>query len=95
MADWIIGCLTGSVALLMDELMTDGLVGWFVGLLHALNDSHNPFFHTQAPRGPPQDLSWHTTEGFLEVDEDKIEPFVGSSAMLTDCISETCSMFPR
>ena len=47
-------------------------------VLHALKDTHGPLIHTQVPHGPQQDLSWHTTEGFLEVDEGKIEPFVGS-----------------
>ena len=34
----------------------------------------SPFIHTQAPQGPPQDLSWDTIEGFLKVNEGKIEP---------------------
>ena len=31
-------------------------------VVHALDDMHSPFIHTQAPQGPPQDLSWHMIE---------------------------------
>ena len=51
-------------------------------VVHALGDTHSPFDHTQAPQGPPQDLSWHTIEGFLNVNEGKLEPFVSSGDVL-------------
>ena len=47
-------------------------------VVHARDDMHSPFVHTQAPQGPPQDLSWHMIESFLKVNKGKIEPFVCS-----------------
>ena len=40
------------------------------------------FIHIQAPQDPSQGLSWYTIEGFLRVDEGKIEPFISGDDVL-------------
>ena len=50
---------TNSYAKLLTVLTIDPHTALGI-VVHAQDDTHNPFIHTQAPQGPPQDLSWHT-----------------------------------
>ena len=64
------------IVLTIDPHMAVGSV------VYILDDTHNPFVHTQAPQGPPQELSWHMMEDFLYVNEGKLEPFVSNGNVL-------------
>ena len=50
--------------------------------VHALDDKHSQFIDIEAPEGPPKDLPWHTIEGFLKVDEFKLEWFASGDVLL-------------
>ena len=41
----------------------------------------SPFLNPKAPLGPPLDLPWYTIEGFLKVDEGKLEQSVSSDVL--------------
>ena len=60
----------------IDPYMTPGIGE------HALNDTYSPFLDTEAPQGPPQDLSRHPIKGFLNVNIGKVEQFAGGDVLL-------------
>ena len=54
---------------------------WPFGV-HAMNNTRNPFFDTEAPQKPPQELPRHPFECFRKVDKGKVECFVGLDVLL-------------